>query len=86
MPLADFAQMAIPREHLATVWRQRRRFDGGLSPESDGGATMTTSTLRRRGPQIAHLYLCIVSPVFLYADSLDDQSRQTSNSHFAPRR
>ena len=39
---------------------------------------MTTSTLRRRGPQIAHLYLCIVGPVFLYADSLADQNRQSA--------
>jgi hypothetical protein len=39
---------------------------------------MTTSTLRRLGPQIAHLYLRIVSPVFLYADSPDDQSRQSA--------
>jgi hypothetical protein len=39
---------------------------------------MTTSTLRRRRPQIAHLYLCFVSPVFLYADSPDDQSRQSA--------
>jgi hypothetical protein len=39
---------------------------------------MTTSTLRRRGPQIAHFHLCIVSPAFLYADSLDDQSRQSA--------
>jgi hypothetical protein len=37
MPLADFAQVAIAREHLVAAWRGRFVLDGVLIPERDGG-------------------------------------------------
>jgi len=75
MPLADCAQVAIARKHLATTWRRHLlRFDGILFPERDGGnqddLDISTTPLRIAQRRYEHRVL-----LFLYVHSRNDQSR-----------